>query len=846
MCRVWLLAAAAAALVVACEGGITRGPGGGGGGGGGATTPAAVARAAMRAGRAASDRGDTSGAAAAYREAVAAVPGDVYARVDLAMSLAQAGAPRADVEAAFAGALALSPPASLAAQITFNAGYAAQMVSDFPAALAHYERALALDPTFRPALIKAAFVSNERGDAEATIRYLQAAVDLDPSDAQALMYLGDTLNNRKQWSAASAAYARAIAVAPRDTALRAHAGDTHMNLGQTVEALAQYEAGLTLIAAGGGGRSGHGGPGAADTGVAGELLAGAHNARTELSLLWADSAGEGVAALLAAAAAAVAAGAPSPLSPYHALFMHVPHALRTAIARGWGDATSVAARRAVGAAVATSPGGGADAVSLRVARVGRVLRLGYISRRFERYPGAQLMLRLFPTHNRSRVEVHCFASGPDDGSSERASIAATCDAFRDVSALPAARVAGALAAADLDVLLDYDGLHAFNNIAAEALLGLPPSSHTAPGSRGPVRVAFLGFAASVGRGASWRGRRGVLGGGVFDYSAVDTAIAPPETAGVMFGEKLIYLPGSYQPQDPLSDIGAPRLPLPGTWAEWVAARSEIRAANGLPAGAVVMACFNRNSKIDGAVWSVWMSVLRRVPRAVLWLYSGSEGPPTAGIRRGDNGRSRAALAEAHLRAAAAGAGVDPARLVFAPRAPRAAHLYRHYAADLFLDTLHYGAHTTAADALLTSLPVITMPGGSFGSSVAAGILRAARVGALASLASLHDYEDAVVAVASTPRALLSVRAALERSLWGTPPGACLPPLRATDAAALNGLARPAGAPPVGDRRRCSAAARPYDAATYTRSLEAAVAAAAELGAMGRAGAMHVVGSRWHE
>lgn len=31
--------------------------------------------------------------------------------------------------------------------------------------------------------------------------------------------------------------------------------------------------------------------------------------------------------------------------------------------------------------------------------------LGYISRRFEEYPGTQLMLRLFGAHNRSRVRV---------------------------------------------------------------------------------------------------------------------------------------------------------------------------------------------------------------------------------------------------------------------------------------------------------------------------------------------------------------------------------------------------------------------------------------------------------
>ena len=39
------------------------------------------------------------------------------------------------------------------------------------------------------------------------------------------------------------------------------------------------------------------------------------------------------------------------------------------------------------------------------------------------------------------------------------------------------------------------------------------------------------------------------------------------------------------------------------------------------------------------------------------------------------------------------------RLIFAPRAPKSVHIRRHKAADLFLDTFIYGAHSTATDAL---------------------------------------------------------------------------------------------------------------------------------------------------
>lgn len=64
----------------------------------------------------------------------------------------------------------------------------------------------------------------------------------------------------------------------------------------------------------------------------------------------------------------------------------------------------------------------------------------------------------------------------------------------------------------------------------------------------------------------------------------------------------------------------------------------------------------------------------------------------------DNGGSATTTKDALLHAVAA-EGVDERRLIFAPRAGKMDHIYRHAAADLFLDTIVYGAHSTATDAL---------------------------------------------------------------------------------------------------------------------------------------------------
>ena len=96
-----------------------------------------------------------------------------------------------------------------------------------------------------------------------------------------------------------------------------------------------------------------------------------------------------------------------------------------------------------------------------------------------------------------------------------------------------------------------------------------------------------------------------------------------------------------------------------------------------------------------------------MPDSVLWLL----GAPEATSQR--------------LRAYAAQHGVAGERVIFADKLAHAWHLARHRLADLFLDTLPYGAHTTASDALWMGVPVLTLSGRSFASRVCGSLVRAA-------------------------------------------------------------------------------------------------------------------------
>jgi predicted O-linked N-acetylglucosamine transferase (SPINDLY family) len=113
----------------------------------------------------------------------------------------------------------------------------------------------------------------------------------------------------------------------------------------------------------------------------------------------------------------------------------------------------------------------------------------------------------------------------------------------------------------------------------------------------------------------------------------------------------------------------------------------------------------------------------------------------------------------HLMEEARRAGTDPLRLVFAPHVPVKEHLARHAAADLFVDTFPYGAHTTSNDALLAGLPVVSCAGETLVSRIAGSQLHAIGLPELVT-ASLAEYEALALRLAREPDTLSALRAKL--------------------------------------------------------------------------------------
>lgn len=326
------------------------------------------------------------------------------------------------------------------------------------------------------------------------------------------------------------------------------------------------------------------------------------------------------------------------------------------------------------------------------------IRVGYFSADFFAHATAFLMAGVFEKHDKGRFEIVAFSFGSPPEDAMRQRLRRAFDSFIDVGAMPDEEVVKLARRMDIDIAVDLKGLTQDSRPRIFAMRAAP------------IQVNFLGYPCT-------------MGAPYMDYLIADrTLVADP----VQFTEKILYMPDSYQPND---DVRA------------IACAAPFREELGLPDRQFVFCCFNSAYKITPAVFDVWMRLLARVERSVLWLMDGGE----AAVR--------------NLRREALQRGISPDRLVFARHVNLPEHLARHRAADLFLDTLPCNAHTTASDALWAGLPVVTCMGETFASRVSASLLNAVGLPELVTQ-SLTDYESLAFELATDARRLDELRGRL--------------------------------------------------------------------------------------
>ncbi|MDA8600447.1 tetratricopeptide repeat protein [Burkholderiaceae bacterium] len=336
------------------------------------------------------------------------------------------------------------------------------------------------------------------------------------------------------------------------------------------------------------------------------------------------------------------------------------------------------------------------------------IRIGYYSADFHNHATSFLMAELFEAHDAQKFELYGFSFGPDKQDEMRSRVSSGFKQFFDVTKKSDREVAQMSRELGIDIAVDLKGF------TQDARMGIF-AEHCAP-----IQINYLGYP-------------GTLAASYFDYIFADKTLIPLENQQY-YSEKIIYLPNSYQVNDSKRKISS---------------RVFTRQELGLPESGFVFCCFNNNYKILPATFDVWMRLLKTVDASVLWLLQDN---PTA---------AKNLRKEAEIR------GIDPARLVFAPRMKLEEHLARHRVADLFIDTLPCNAHTTASDELWAELPVLTQMGQSFAARVAASLLNAIDLPELITKTQ-EEYESRAIELANNPFRLSEIKKKLEQNRETSP------------------------------------------------------------------------------
>ncbi|XP_075990911.1 UDP-N-acetylglucosamine--peptide N-acetylglucosaminyltransferase 110 kDa subunit-like [Anticarsia gemmatalis] len=438
------------------------------------------------------------------------------------------------------------------------------------------------------------------------------------------------------------------------------------------------------------------------------------------------------------------------------------------------------------------------------------LRIGYVSSDFGNHPTSHLMQSIPGLHDRTKVEIFCYALNVDDGTTFRRKIVNESEHFVDLSSEPCY--------AEAAKKINNDGIHILVNMngytkgARNEIFALKPA---------PIQVMWLGYP-------------GTSGAQYMNYVITDQISSPMSTT-LDFSEKFAFMPYTYFVGDHKQmfphlkkayrikidnqncsaenmavlngsehliiedifnvietigfaeydnlekiEVRTKEINIPGYIIESsidpqktqvmvdgvpiqnglsinhcnkkVAAAEEIfdsiilttRRQYGLPDEAIVYCNFNQLYKTDPKVLELWVNILKKVPNSVLWLLSF----PAAG--------------EPNVHKYAQSLGLPPGRILFSDIACKEEHVRRGQLADICLDTPLCNGHTTAMDVLWAGTPVVTLPGETLASRVAASQLNALGCPELIAK-SRRQYEDIAVKLGTSSKYRRYIRAKVSKA-----------------------------------------------------------------------------------
>jgi predicted O-linked N-acetylglucosamine transferase (SPINDLY family) len=328
----------------------------------------------------------------------------------------------------------------------------------------------------------------------------------------------------------------------------------------------------------------------------------------------------------------------------------------------------------------------------------RRLRVGYVSAHFRDQAATFAFGGVILNHHRERFEVTCYSDTPrEDDITAR--LRACCHRWHNTAQLSDFELAQLIRADGVDILVD--------------LVGHMPGHRLLVFARKPAPIQVTGFGEPTGTGLK-----------TMDYLLADPVLVPTHERELL-PEKVVDLPNfiGFWPSEPLPAVS----PLPA-----------------LARGYVTFGSLNRLEKTGDAVLRTWAKILSALPSARLIL---------------KNRWLSEAVQRDRVSALFLENGVAPDRVQLLGPSNRLGHFTGYNEIDLALDTFPHGGGMTTLDALWMGVPVITSPGRTISSRLAAASLSAA---------GLHDfiapdfdrYVEVAIAKARDLPALAELRANL--------------------------------------------------------------------------------------
>lgn len=586
-----------------------------------------------------------------------------------------------------------------------------------------YLKALEVFPEFAAAHSNLASVLQQQGKLNEALMHYKEAIRIQPTFADAYSNMGNTLKEMQDVAGALQCYTRAIQINPAFADAHSNLASIHKDSGNIPEAIQSYRTALKLK------------PDFPDA-----YCNLAHC--LQIVCDWTDYDAR-MKKLVSIVAEQLDKNRLPSVHPHHSMLYPLSHDARKAIAARHANLSIEKIH-----VLHKSPYKYLREIQGRI-------KIGFVSSDFGNHPTSHLMQSVPGFHDRSKVEIFCYALSADDGTTFRSKIAREAEHFVDLSQIPCnGKAADKIFNDGINVLVNMNG---YTKGARNEIFALRPA---------PIQVMWLGYP-------------GTSGASFMDYIITDSVTSPLELAG-QYSEKLAYMPYTYFIGDhkqmfphlkerlilsdktsggiiadnvavinatdlsPLvestdikeireiintNEISHKIAELPTTTPiENMIASGQIqtslngvvvqnglattqtnnkastgeevpqsivittRQQYGLPDDAIIYCNFNQLYKIDPLTLQSWVIILKHVPNSVIWLLRFP------------------AVGEQNINQTVQQLGLPPGRIIFSNVAAKEEHVRRGQLADVCLDTPLCNGHTTSMDVLWTGCPVVTLPG----------------------------------------------------------------------------------------------------------------------------------------